>query len=106
MKLNGYKFNQKDLKEIKINYIYNNKNNYTTYKENSTYKKNIIKSNNKNSFNFYNKALGLNKNMKLSKNNKKYKMNTNKISNIIQNKSKKKYIIPYINNTDYNQNNK
>ena len=106
MKSNGYKFNQKDLKEIKIHYIYNNKNNYTTYKENSTYKKNIIKSNNKNSFNFYNKALGLNKNMKLCKINKKYKINTNKISNIIQNESKKKYIISYINDTDYIQNNK
>ena len=106
MKLNGYKFNQIDLKEIKINYIYNNKNNYTTYKENSIYKKNIIKPDNKNSFNFYNKALGLNKNMKLCKINKKYKINTNKISNIIQNESKKKYIISYINDTDYIQNNK
>ena len=44
--------------------------------------------------------------MKLCKINKKYKINTNKISNIIQNESKKKYIISYINDTDYIQNNK
>ena len=98
IKLNGYKCNKKDLKKIKINYIYNNRNNYNINKGNTIYKKNIIKAENKNSLNFYNK------NLKLCEKNNKYKINNNQISHI--NNSKKKYIIPYTNNADLNKNKK
>ena len=106
IKINVFKCNKNDLKEIKINYIYNNRNNYNTYKENYIYKKNKAKPDKKNSFNFYNK--GLIKNVKLNEIKDKYKtnINSNKIyNNNNQNKSIKKYVIPYI-NTDSNTNNK
>jgi rubrerythrin len=83
IKLNGYKYNKKGLKEIKINYIYNNRINYNTYKENYIYKRNKIKPEKKYSFKNYNKGP---KNMKTDN-------NYYKISNINQNKSKKNYLI-------------
>ena len=90
IKLNGYKYNKKGLKEIKINYIYNNRINYNTYKENYIYKRNKVKPEKKYSFKNYNKGP---KNMKTDN-------NYYKISNINQNKSKKNYIIPYIKTID------
>ena len=63
----------------------------------------MIKAENKNSLNFYNKSL--NKNSKLYEKNNKYKTNNNQISHNNIN-SKKRYIIPYINNIDFNKNKK
>ena len=99
IKLNGYKCNKKELKEIDINYIYYNRNNNNTSKENYIYKKNKVIPEKKNSFNYYSK--GFNKNIKTDIN-EKYNI-TKKICHINQNRSKKKYIIPYINTVTYNE---
>ena len=87
IKLNGYNCKKKELKEIKINYIYKNINNYNTYKESHIYKKNKIKQE-KNSLAFKN----INTETNLT--------NNNKISNFKQNRLKKKYIIPHIKITE------
>ena len=99
IKLNGYKCNKKELKEIDINYIYYNRNNNNTSKENYIYKKNKVIPEKKNSFNYYCK--GFNKNIKTDINEKNNM--TKKFCHINQNRSKKKYIIPYINTVIYNE---
>ena len=98
-KLNGNKCNKKELKEIDINYIYYNRNNNNTLKENYIYKKNKVIPEKKISFNYYSK--GVNKNIKTDINEKNN--TTQKTCHINQNRSKKKYIIPYINALTYNE---
>ena len=104
IKINGYKNNnKKELKEITINYLYDNRKNYNSNKETYIYKKNKVIPEKKNSVNFYNKCL--NKKIIEIKPKPKYNIsiNTKTISQINQNGSKKKYILPYVNYTENNE---
>ena len=94
LKFNVYKNNKKELKEIDINYIYFNKNNYNIFNGNYIYKKNKVIPEKKNNFVY------LNRNINENKGHLYEKYNATKTSNINKNR-RKKFIIPDMNSANY-----